>query len=151
MTSASRSLITLRPGQARALSVAVMAALGVGYLGDAVWGAASPTLALAFGLQKLFGLVGAIVLFLDSHGQEANAPDRLLDERQRAERDRAYVRAYQIIVTGMFAIFLYTIPAQSFGWWLPGIGKAIDMLSAYAIASLALPGIILAWRAVTES
>ncbi|WP_426163219.1 hypothetical protein [Sandarakinorhabdus sp. DWP1-3-1] len=148
METAYRPVLRLKLRTARRLSIAALAALGIGYLGSAVLADPPRWLFVALGLLKIFGLVGAIALFIDSTGQHANAPDRLLDERQRHERDRAYVLSYQVIVVSMFAAFLYTIPAQALGWWLPQIAPAIDLLSAFAITSLALPGIILAWRGV---
>lgn len=57
------------------------------------------------------------------------------------------MRSHQSIVSGMFVIFLYTLPARPLGWWFPTLEDGIDLLSAYAIAAMALPGIILAWRA----
>lgn len=138
--------ITLRPAQARLLSILALGALGLGYLLDAIATDPSRAAFIAISAVKLFGLLGAILLFIDANGQRANAPDRLLDERERTERDRAFVRSHQIIVSGMFLAFLYTVPARPLGWWFPGLEDGIDLLSAYAIASMALPGIILAWR-----
>lgn len=132
---------------ARALSVVAGSALLIGYLGAAVAGDAP----LLFGVVKLVGLLGAAALFLDAHGQQANAPDRMLDERERRDRDRAYVLAYQSIIGTMFVALIYTVPAQRFGWWLPDAAAMLELLSAFAIAGLALPGVILAWRAPVEA
>ncbi|PZN92229.1 MAG: hypothetical protein DCF31_17010 [Alphaproteobacteria bacterium] len=148
METAYRPVLRLKLRTARRLSVAVLLALGIGYLGGAIATDPPRWLFVGIGLLRIFGLIGAVALFVDSTGQHANAPDRLLDERQRHERDRAYVLSYQIMVISMFAAFLYTIPAQVLDWWLPQIPAAIDLLSAFGITSLALPGIILAWRAV---
>jgi hypothetical protein len=131
---------------ARGLSVVALLALVAGYLGAAVAGDA-----LAFGLLKLLGLLGAAALFLDARGQQANAPDRMLDERERRERDRAYVLAYQAIIGTMFVALIYTIPAQGLGWWLPDAAAMLDLVSALAIAGLALPGVILAWRTPADA
>jgi uncharacterized membrane protein YfcA len=131
---------------ARRLSVVALVALIGGYLGAAVMGEAP-----GFGVLKLVGLLGAAALFLDARGQQANAPDRMLDERERRERDRAYVLAYQAIVGAMFVALVYTVPAQGLGWWLPDAAAMRDMLSGFAIAALALPGVFLAWRTPAEA
>ncbi len=139
--------VNLRPQSARWLSVLVLAALAGGYLIVAMLPDAGPPVSMLLGLVRLFGLIGAFVLFIDSHGQQANAPDAMLDERQRGERDRAYVRSYQIILGSLFLVLIYTLPVKFFGWQFPDRDAGIDLLSAFAIAGLALPGIILAWRA----
>lgn len=138
--------LRLRLRTARILSVMALAALSIGYLGSAIVGEAAS--GLVFGLAKLFGLLGAAALFLDAQGQQANAPDQMLDERERRDRDRAYVRSYQALLGMMFFALIYTVPAQALGWWMPDAAAMVDMLSAFAIAGLALPGVILAWRAV---
>ncbi len=147
MMTSVRPPLQISARTARALSVAVFASLVTGY-GTAALGGVSPFGLVVAGVFKIVGLLGAIALFVGSQGQQANAPDRLLDERQRGERDRAHVRAFHIVVAAMFAAFLYTIPARAAGWWLPGVDVAIDMLSAFAIFSMALPGVVLAWRAI---
>ena len=131
---------------ARGLSIVAVAALAIGYLGAAMAGDA-----VGFGLLKLVGLLGAAALFLDASGQQANAPDTMLDERERRERDRAYVLAYQAVIGAMFVALIYTIPAQALGWWLPDAAAMRDLLSALAIAGLALPGVILAWRTPADA
>ena len=150
MTDTVRAPIHLSAPAARRLSILVLGCLFGGYMLAAVLPQAPRALEAGFSLLKITGLLGAFALFLDGHGQTANAPDTMLDERQRVERDRAYVRSHQIIVGALFAAFVYTVPAVPLGWWLPAQGAAIDLLSAFGIAALALPGIILAWRTPVE-
>ena len=70
----------------------------------------------------------------------------MLDERERAERDSAYRASHYGIIGALFLAFLYTIPVKLLGWRFPDRDGAIDLLSGFGIVSLALPGIILAWR-----
>lgn len=146
MTSVTRPPIILAAGQARILSVLALSAIVAGYLLDAIFTEMPRAAFVAVGIVKLFGLLGATALFLDAHGMAANAPEKLLDERQRAERGRAFVLSHQIIVSAIFLIFLYTLPAKPLGWWFPSLDDGIDLLSAFGIVGMALPGIILAWR-----
>lgn len=136
-------LLRLSMRTARALSVLVLVVMPIGYLGGAIW----PDMALPlFGILRLVGLFAALALFVDIRNQRVNAPDAMLDERERAERDSAYRTSHYAIVGTLFVALFYTVPAQLFGWWFPDREGAIDLLSAFAIASLALPGIIAAWR-----
>lgn len=138
--------LRLKLRTARLLSVVVLAGLGLGYLGGAMFPRVDGGVWHFFSVLRLIGLFGAVVLFVDVRNQQAQAPDAALDERQRAERDNAYLRAHQIIVGTLFVGLFYTVPATKLGWWLPDSEGAIDLLSGFAIASLGLPGMILAWR-----
>lgn len=131
---------------ARTLSLLVLVALPVGYLGGAIWPDAVGLLDILFAALRLIGLFAAVFLFIDIRSQRANAPDTALDERERAERDSAYRASHIGIVGTLFVMLVYTIPAKPLHWWFPDRDGAIDLLSAVAIAGLALPGIILAWR-----
>lgn len=137
--AAARPPVRLSIRASRALSVATYAALAVGTIGAA----AAPN--LAFSVVKLAGLIAATVLFLSTFSFQVNAADTMLDERERGERDRAYVLAHQIIVATLFAAFLYALAARTFGLWLPDGEGAVDLLSVLGIGSLAAPGAVLAW------
>ncbi|OYU14762.1 MAG: hypothetical protein CFE37_09120 [Alphaproteobacteria bacterium PA4] len=138
--------LRLKLRTARILSLLVLVALPVGYLGGAVWPDAIGSLDILFSALRLIGLFAAVFLFVDIRNQRANAPDTALDERERAERDSAYRASHTALVGTLFMALIYTIPAKPLGWWFPDREGAIDLLSAFAIAGLALPGIILAWR-----
>lgn len=143
--------LRLKLRTARILSLVVLAGLSIGYLGGAMFPDADGGVLLGFGVVRLVGLCSAVLLFIDVRNQQAHAPDAQLDERQRAERDSAHVRAHQAIVGTMFVVLFYTLVATPAGGWFPDRDGAIDLLSAFAIASLALPGIILAWRERDET
>jgi hypothetical protein len=138
--------LRLKLRTARALSLVVLVAMPLGYLGGAIWPDQAGGTWLPFAILRLIGLFAGVFLFVDIRNQRANASDTMLDERERAERDSAYRASHYGIVGALFLAFLYTIPAKLLGWWFPDRDGAIDLLSAFGIISLALPGIILAWR-----
>jgi len=131
---------------ARLLSVLVLAGLGVGYLGGAIVTGPDGDPLLPFTLLRLVGLLSALALFIEGRGQLSQASDPMLDERERALRDRSYVATHQIMVATMFGFFLWSIVARFINGWMPGQEQALDLLSGFAISSLALPAIIIAWR-----
>ena len=98
--------------------------------------------------MRLIGLFSAVLLFIDGRGQLTQSSDAMLDERERALRDKAYVGTHQIMVLALFGFFLWSILARFVDGWMPGQEQALDLLSGFAICSMALPGIILAWREV---
>lgn len=135
---------------ARGLAVLVPLALAIGYVGGAAFATVEDGVPLAFSLIRLLGLLGAIFLFLDVRGQRANAADAMLDERERADRDRAYVVTHRVMIAVLLAAFLYMLAARATGWRVPDAEGIMDLISAFAIGSMALPGMILAWREQAE-
>jgi hypothetical protein len=138
--------IPMSPGLARTLSVMVAVGLTIGYLLQAAVPDGSDFL---FGIEMLFklgGLIASVFLFLSVYGQNANAQARCLDERQRAERNLAYLATHQILVATLLGVSFYGLFAVPLGWWLPRAADAVDMMMALAIGAMALPAAILAWR-----
>jgi hypothetical protein len=133
---------------ARILSLLVLGGIGIGYLGGAIAADADGDTPIGFVFVRLIGLFSAVLLFIEGRGQMTQASDAMLDERERALRDRAYVATHQIMVLTMFAFFLWSIAAKFIDGWMPGQEQALDLLSGFAITAMALPGIILAWREV---
>jgi hypothetical protein len=138
--------LRLKRRTARLLSVLVLVALPLGYIGGAMLPDAGAADARPFAIIRLIGLFATLALFIDIRSQRINAPDAMLDERERAERDSAYRAGYHGIVAMIFAALSYAVFAQKFGGWLPDRDGAIDLLSALGFAGLALPGSIAAWR-----
>ena len=138
--------LRLKLRTARALSLLVLVVMPIGYLGGAIWDDTAVFGWPLFTLLRLIGLFAAVFLFVDIRNQRVNAPDTMLNERERAERDSAYRASHHGIVGTMFVVLLYTIPAKALGWWFPDRDGAIGLLSVFAIVSFALPGIIAAWR-----
>ena len=146
MNQATREFqIVMAPHRARLLSVLVVASLFLGYLGGAAVDDAGPA-DLAFSVAKLVGLLGAILLFLTNYGQMSQRPEARLDEREAQIRNRAYVLTHQLMVGCLFVAFFWTSLAGKLNLWLPDADGASDLITAFAMSSMALPGAILAWR-----
>lgn len=146
MTQSLRAPVKLSLRTARLLSLAVLAGLGVGYLGGAIAAGPDGDAPIGFVFVRLIGLFSAVTLFVEGRGQMTQSSDAMLDERERALRDRAYVATHQIMIACLFGFFIWSIIAKFVNGWMPGQEAALDLLSGFAIASMALPGIILAWQ-----
>lgn len=147
MQNATREFqIMMSPGRARLLSVIVILSLLFGYIGNAALDPPKGPVDFGLTLTRLFGLVGAILLFLSNYGQLSQRHERQLDEREAQIRNRAYVLTHQIMVSMLFAAFFWVETADKLGWWLPDAGSVAEMITAFALASMALPAAILAWR-----
>ncbi|OSZ70584.1 hypothetical protein CAP39_06320 [Sphingomonas sp. IBVSS1] len=146
MTMAPKAPLTLSLRTARILSIAVLAGIGIGYLGGAITADPEGTTPIGFVFVRLIGLFAAVALFIDGRGQMTQSSDAMLDERERQLRDKAYVATHQIMVSGLFGFLIWSIIAKFIDGWMPEQGQALDLLSGFAISAMALPGIILAWR-----
>ncbi len=103
------------------------------------------------GLAALTGMITSILFFLGTYGVMANAPDAMLDERELADRNRAYFSAFKYIV-GM-AILGGVIPefvAKVIGFEL-SVGVLKNYIFLIFTTALVLPGFFLAWSARDEA
>lgn len=130
----------------RILSLLVLGGIGVGYLGGAIAAGPDGTPPILFSLLRIIGLISAVLIFIEARGQLTQSSDAMLDERERALRDKAYVATHQIMVACLLGFFLWSILAKFIHGWMPGQEAALDLLSGFAISAMALPGIILAWQ-----
>jgi len=142
----SHSVINPSPSTSRRLSVLVYGTLLLAYPLDAAFDAMPSALSLLLSVAKLVALLGCIVLFLSPHSQQGNAPDGMLDERERQERSRPHILAFQILLGLLILTNLYLIVGRLFAWWMPDVDDLHDLLGALVIAALALPGTALAWQ-----
>jgi len=150
MTQSTAQSLKLSPARARWLVAATYPALVVGYLLDLALEPQSGGFAMAVAALKLAGLVGCGVIFLTTFSCTANAPDHQIDERERAERNAAYFRAYQVVISAVFLLFLALIGLRLLTEWTPTVGTIEELLTLIGIGGLALPAAILAWRSPAE-
>jgi hypothetical protein len=99
-------------------------------------------------LRLVFGLA-CLALFIDGRTQATNVPERfdpLFDERERAERDRAFRNSHKTIIYAVFALCAYVALALRWAWWLPDVHGALHITLGLAFIAMGLPAIILIWR-----
>lgn len=150
MTQSTAQSLKLSPSRARWIVAATYSTLLVGYLLDLVLDPQQGGLSLGISALKLAGLVGCAVIFLSTFSFTANAPDHQIDERERAERNAAYVRAYQVVIGAVFLMFLALIGIRLLTDWTPTVGTLEELLTLLGIGGLALPAAILAWRSSAD-
>lgn len=130
----------------RILSILVLIGIGVGYPLGAWFMAPDGEVPIQLMPLQLIGLFSALILFLDGRGMITAGVTARLDERERAMRDRAYVTTHQIMVITMVAYYLWSQLAPHVGAAVPGPAQAHELLTAFAIVAMAMPGMIMAWR-----
>lgn len=100
---------------------------------------------LAAGLAAIAGMIASMVFFVCSYGVLANAPDMDLDERELAQRNRAYFSAFKYLV--MMTILGGLVPelvAKLFKFEL-SVGLMKNYMLLMFTTALVLPGAMLAW------
>lgn len=100
---------------------------------------------VAVGIAALTGMIASILFFVGTYGVMANAPDAMLDERELAQRNRAYFTAFKYLVLmtilgGMVPEFI----AKVLNFELSVAVLKNYMLLMFTTA-LVLPGFVLAW------
>lgn len=70
-----------------------------------------------------------------------------LDEREFADRDASFVFAYRFIGATLFALYVFAKGVDRHWWGAPGITTIGELGLNLAMFHMALPGILLAWRA----
>jgi hypothetical protein len=101
------------------------------------------------GLLALVAFGATIPLMLSTYAFRANAPDEQIDERERAERYRAYYWTLLYLLTGVLIAFI-AVDAKRLA---PLLSMAVvsNLLQVLFLTTLALPTAILAWRDRTTS
>lgn len=97
------------------------------------------------GLAAVTGMIASITFFVGTYGVLANAPDTMLDERELADRNRAYVSAFKYLVAMTIAGgMIPELLSKIFNFELSVAVMKNFMLLMFTTA-LVLPGFVLAW------
>lgn len=146
------SRINLGPRTGKVLGFYALAAMHGWFLVKLALPSETGNAELGAGLAALTGMIASIVFFVSTYGVLANAPDRMLDERELAQRNQAYVGAFKYLVLmtilgGMIPEFL----AKVFHFEL-SVGVMKNFMVLMFTTALVLPGFLLAWgeRRVAE-
>jgi hypothetical protein len=152
MTQVKNFVLPMRVNTARGLSLFVLVTVLIGYFAELAVPDLPQNLGKVFVGFRLAGLMAAIALFLSTWGQQSMAGDRMIDERQQRERDRAFTLTHRFMVFTAIIAFFYIDLSNKLALPLPDDPRdAAGLINAYVLLSLALPGIILAWQAPTDA
>jgi hypothetical protein len=138
--------ILLKPRSAKALSAVSIAAMWLWFLLKLHLTDEQTGVQALVGLCALIGLIGCIVMFLCTYNFVANAPASQLDERELADPNAAYFKAYQYAVILLLVGYLGTdFLARLFDFQVtPSVTQNFFLLGFMTV--LITPATILAWR-----
>ena len=107
-----------------------------------------PVLLICFGVLLLIGIGAGGLLFLSSSSFIADAPEGQIDERELAERNRAYFDTVRLIALVILVAFLVT----SFGERV-GLRVTLPIMENFLmrlfLTTIVAPAGLLAWRQQT--
>lgn len=134
---------------AKVLSLVAPAGLVFSMVAGAIFLGPGGEVQTLFHMLRLLFLLLSLALFIDGRTQSTNVPERfdpLFDERERAERDRAFRNSHKAIIWTVFALCAYASLALKLGLWLPDARGAIHIILGLAFVAMGLPAMILVWR-----
>ncbi|MEN9509929.1 MAG: hypothetical protein RLZZ621_2492 [Gemmatimonadota bacterium] len=140
----SRWYLRLPRWSVRLLSVIAIDGLWAWFLLKFFLPSESGALEVAVGALAVVAIIAAIPLMLSTYAFRANAPDEQIDERERAERYRAYYWTLLYLLTGVLIAFI-AVDAKRLAPLL-SMGVVSNLLQVLFLTTLALPTAILAWR-----
>ncbi len=144
-TSTRFSYMNLSPRTVRALFVAMLVGLWGSLLMKFGMAVEHPVLLISFGVLMLIGIGAAGGLFLSSLSFIAHAPEGQIDERELAERNRAYFDTVRLIGLVILLAGLVT----SFGERV-GLRVTLPIMENFLmrlfLTTIVAPAGFLAWR-----
>ena len=138
--------INLSPRAGRLLGSYALAAMHGWFIMKLALPSSSGWVEVSVGLAAITGMIASIVFFVCTYGVLANAPDTLLDERELADRNRAYFSAFKYLV--LMTILGGLVPelmAKLFNFEL-SVGVMKNYMMLMFTTALVLPGAVLAWK-----
>jgi hypothetical protein len=147
----SRAYFKLSRGTARTLSVVALGSLLAWFVLKFQLTPDNAALQLTVGLLALVGMISCLVMFLSTYNFRAHAPDTDIDEREVAERNRAYFLAYQVLWVGLLAGYLALEVGGALTDEIFNRNVASNYLTVLMFAALVLPACLLAWWDPGES
>ena len=140
------SYLTLRPATVRALAVAGIGGQWSYFLLKFFFGNdASAALLIGGGILEL-GAIGCMLLvFFSSYSFVANAPDRDIDERELAQRYRAYFYAYQYVIGGLILGSVAGELLEKVLGVAPSMGVVNNFVWTMIFTSFVMPAALLSW------
>jgi hypothetical protein len=146
MTSKKPVYIKFKPATARTLSSIALSALYGWFLCKFLVDETKPGLQLFVGFLALVGMVTAILVFLSANSFLATAPKDQIDERELAQRNEAYFRAY------LYMIGAVLVGLLAMHFWERSTGLTISVhqfrnfLTVLFFTGLVMPASVLAYQ-----
>jgi hypothetical protein len=140
------SYLNFKPGTTRALSAIALIALHGWFLLKFLLVQRNPALEAWVGGLALVGMVTAVLVFLSSYNFQAHAAKAEIDERELLQRNEAYFRTHQYMISAVLVGLLIM------EFWERATGLSISVnqmgnfLTVLFFSGMVMPATVLAWQ-----
>ena len=140
------SYLNFKPGTTRALSAIALIALHGWFLLKFLLVQRNPALEAWVGGLALVGMVTAVLVFLSSYNFQAHAAKAEIDERELLQRNEAYFRTHQYMISAVLVGLLIM------EFWERATGLRISVnqlgnfLTVLFFSGMVMPATVLAWQ-----
>jgi hypothetical protein len=140
------SYLNLKPGTTRALSAISLIALHGWFLLKFLLVQRNPALEAWVGGLALLGMVTAVLVFLSAYNFQAHAPKAQIDERELLQRNEAYFRTHQYMISAVLVGLLI----MEFWERVTGLSISVNQLGNFLtvlfFSGMVMPATVLAWQ-----
>jgi hypothetical protein len=140
------SYLNFKPGTTRALSAIALIALHGWFLLKFLLVQRNPALEAWVGGLALLGMVTAVLVFLSAYNFQAHASKGQIDERELLQRNEAYFRTHQYMISAVLVGLLIM------EFWERATGLSISVnqlgnfLTVLFFSGMVMPATVLAWQ-----
>jgi len=140
------SYLNFKPGTTRALSAIALIALHGWFLLKFLLVQRNPALEAWVGGLALLGMVTAVLVFLSAYNFQAHAPKAQIDERELLQRNEAYFRTHQYMISAVLVGLLI----MEFWERVTGLSISVNQLGNFLtvlfFSGMVMPATVLAWQ-----
>ena len=140
------SYLNFKPSTTRALSAIALISLHGWFLLKFLLVERNPALEGWVGALALLGMVTAVLVFLSAYNFQAHAPKAQIDERELLQRNEAYFRTHQYMISAVLVGLLIM------EFWERATGLSISVnqlgnfLTVLFFSGMVMPATVLAWQ-----
>jgi hypothetical protein len=140
------SYLNFKPSTSRALSAIALISLHGWFLLKFLLVERNPALEGWVGALALLGMVTAVLVFLSAYNFQAHAPKTQIDERELLQRNEAYFRTHQYMISAVLVGLLIM------EFWERATGLSISVnqlgnfLTVLFFSGMVMPATVLAWQ-----
>ncbi len=140
------SYLNFKPGTTRILSATALVSLHGSFLLKFLLVQPIRGLELLVSVLALLGMVTAVLVVLSAYNFQAHAPKAQIDERELLQRNEAYFRTYQYMISAVLLGLLIMEFWERVTGWTISVHQLGNFLTVLFFSGLVMPATVLAWQ-----